>query len=334
MVKIGELSDIVRQTGIRAELEEEFLKACIRDVFMLELIRDFNNPQTKFLAEVKIVVGDAHINDFIDQYSLSNREEKLKAASKARDCIMDNCTALSLQNSYVAKVRGATRNYAIDGDYHEPDNEGSDITDIIKNCSAVVIASFVGGFLPGYIGVYVPSKNLPQGLVWGIPAAAGGFSVYAFLKFIAPNLPSVTKRKREMLGSETIINSKILFHQLERILGRRIDEYIPSKGRYGGRSLVYHDSGGAFYKIMSRDKSSLRLREWLLTNPDLPLFRSPPLYPYTADVIWSVIFNMKIDGNTHMLYSIKSFKYVQSEKNFIDYNKELNDTVSLKISKS
>jgi len=309
-MKIGELSDIVKQSGIRPDLKEEFLKACIMDTFKMDLIHEFNNPQTKFLAEVNIGLGNTHINELISQYSLSNYQERLlESANKARDYIMDNCTALSFQNSYVAKVRGATRNYAIDGDYHEPDNEGSDLTEIFKNLSAVSIAGFVGGFLPGYIGARISSESLPQGLNWGLTGVGGGIGVYIFLKFIAPNLPSVTKRKREILGTETVINNKITLPKLQRILNEKLDEYTPSKGRYGGRNLVYSLSSKSIYKIMSRGKSGLRLREWLSSNPDLPLFRSPPLYRFTSDVIWAVILRIEIDGRTHMLYKIKSFEY-------------------------
>lgn len=298
-------------------------------------MREFNNPQTKFLAEVKIVSGGKHINDFIDKYSLGNhRRELVESSNKAKDYIMDNCTRLMFQNIYVAKVVGATKNYAIDGDYHEPDNEGSKLTEIFINISGALMSGFIAGFLPGYIGVHVSGTDLSQGSVWGIAGACGAIGVYVYSQFIAPNLPSLSRRNRKILGTETIINGKMTLHKLQRILGENLDEYVPSKGRYVGRRSVYNLSGEGIYKTISQSKSSLKLQEWASSNPHLPLFRSPPLYRFTSDVIWAVILDIKIEGSAYRLCHIKSFEYAKSERDFKDYDKQLNGKAYFKILKS
>ena len=341
MIKVGELSDILRQSGIRADLEEASLLEILSGVFRIDLdILPVANPKM-LLAQVKLAPDTRHIDDFVAKYSLNDKRERLL---DMRKYILENCEELTFESSYMATFRGATRSIVV-YDYHEFENQGIDATERRKDIINLLIPGFFVGFSAGVIATYIPtfpaiSSNIiynmgTQGLIWGGIATGGLYVADILVKSISKSSRTESKRERkDGLGYETVINDQISLEALEESLGRNYDEFKPprvshfsefddTEGRYSGKTVIYKlESEKSYGRFRRRSKSTLSLSRRLQNNPNSPLFGIILADTKPSNIIGSVMLNIKIGGERIKLHKIKSFRYDSFE---LDPRKEIKE---------
>jgi len=332
-MKIGELSDIVKQSGVPSDLVEEFLKACIIDIFRIDLrIIDEDNPK-KLFFRVDLASDTQHIDDFVARHSLSDKREKLLGR---RDYIFQNCKEIIFQGSYMTTFRGATDSVVV-WDYHEYRNQGVDIRERLIDNLNKLITGFLVGMSAGMTGAYVPtfpeiSSNtfyniITQGLIWGTITALGLHYFNKIRKSITKRSRTVSLRERlDKLGYETIVNDQISLDAIEKSLGGNYEEFKPpreshfvdfeeTEGRYGGRASLYKvEAKRPSISFWRKNKSTLSLYKRLQDYPSRALFGLVLADTHPSNIIGSAILYIKIGKEMVILHKIKGFLYNPSKQ--------------------
>ncbi len=298
MVKIKKLQDIVKSVGDDPTLQEEFLRAALKDIFNFGLSYDILFSKTTLSAEVKIGTGQGNIEDLIARYSL-REENVLELAQSFQHNVLGNSDELRFSSTYAHTIRRVKINII---DYHEPDNIPFSL-DKKREHAINTWVYIAGASVPAWITAslaynqYIassPTINIAQQfVVWGL---FGGLAYLMYKKnsdLAKRNRIKTYERYREVLGKELIIDE-------EDVDVNEDAEIRPSTDHYRGLKATYAISS----------KTSLSLREWLQRNPDKPIFKVALSGASTKNIIWPVGLEMKV-GNEHFcLYLTTGLTYV------------------------
>ena len=105
-------------------LKDEFLAACLQDVFRIALSHNVTHEIT-LSSEVTIATDNENVKRFIQTRSLEKDETKLmEATDSTREHILGRCTGLTFTSAYMDERRGSRKKVH---SYHEPDNKPSPI---------------------------------------------------------------------------------------------------------------------------------------------------------------------------------------------------------------
>ena len=317
MVKISKLHEIIISEtenlkrmiypNLNINLEDEFLRACLTNVFRLELIQSFKYSEVTLKGLVEMVDGQPSIEQPIADYLSDSGHSKLKDSMEvAANYVMGHCRGLTFSTAYMA--RGVGTRIRIHR-YHEPGNTPKNVSKLKMYIKSTALSGVIGGSVPALITTILSymkifSSKLPnigqQTLMWGLWAISGAIAGSHYTQRVSKNPRKEYFRDRSYIGREIIVNNEISLSPEDK-------EMVPEQGDYRGKIASYT----VMPQKIKRKKYHapyLTLREWSNQNPEAPLF-TVSLSASASHVIGFASLEMKIDEDFIRLSTMKSFTH-------------------------
>ena len=304
---IGELQDIIRQElrelpFPQTDIQKELLRACITDIFALDLRSRQTGNKVALQSRVRIDPIDTSVNEYLINYQDTAQEEGIRLlAERIKQLILKKSTTISFTVSDFDTEGGYRKKFT---SWHEPENRPVNVNATIDRVLPIP-AGLVLGYAAGYLSTEVAGTWLAkyqelfphiQGIIWGISGAAGSApGIYYAYK----NPRKYNRRTRNILGTELITRDRAALSQEE-------GDMQPKPGNYTGKRVAYSVGSGLNISSLMRGRE-INLMEWHAQNGNKPLFKVTSGAWYPVDTVWVVDLELRFGRERLTLHTVKGF---------------------------
>ena len=309
MVAITGIEDVVGHLThtLGSTLSEQFLDACFRDTFNINLNSDADvqntveQPNIVFRARIEAKRQDGNVRNFIDGNSLHpDREILRRAASAVQDDLLTGAHEVSFSSAFLDSLRGSRIKVF---DYHEPENSPSLVKRLVQDYKAPAINAVVWGSAPAaattvlaavpWIGQNLALNILHQSAFWG---GCGGLAtmVAGYYSFKSQKDPRREYHYLRKMGKEISIRDEASFYPEDDSLKIPREPYTGIKQTYILTPFNRHEN--------------IDLAAWSGTNPGKPLFQVALSNNISRYVIWILFLEGKVKNYTMAYSVVKSFE--------------------------